>query len=252
MPQKIAIISNDPIAIEHIQGCLNSVSATPCDTHVFHDRKGAALWLLNAKELLAIIVDVDMDEGKGMNIFKMAPIKAPTIMYHNPNRFLDELFERFNIYSLHKNCSQQECAKIMTDFKSVKPKFNPNIPGVLRRFFAGLSADGEALLLQTGNRFETIALTDVLHLTEQQDGSCKLLDHTLQVYKLNRPFQSLVPDLKDLGFCQTNSTTLLNTKYLEMYNAKYKVAILVQNKGRLSVDEAFAHELQEAANQKTT
>ena len=252
MPQKIAIISNDLKAIDHIKGCLKAVTTIPYDTHVFHDRKDAALWLLNARELLAIIVDVEMDNGKGLSIFKMAPIQAPTIMYFNPNRYLDQLFERFNIYSLHKNCSQRECADIMSDFNAAKPKYNPNIPGVLRRFFAGLSADGEDLLLRAENRFQTIALADVIHLTEQPDGSCKLLDNASQVYELNRPFQTLLTDLKDLGFCQTNSTTLLNTKYLELYNPKYNVAILAQNKGRLSVDEAFAHELQDAANQKTT
>ncbi len=205
--KKAILIEDDPEVLLYFTKYCKQSALNFSMEKVFSKIRDAAIWLLSNKDIDYIFLSLTLENNRGANIFKQAPIRSKLIIITPENSFIRQVCSQANVPFVvkpieAKNINQQ--IEVADNPMSLKP----NIPGMVRRLFSHYLPEEKEFLVEAEHKLLTIKLEQVCYF-QRFDDHIRVVDLSGNVYTIRRPFEALIADLEEEALFQPHEDYLV-------------------------------------------
>ncbi len=189
--------------------------------------KEAVNYLKPQPELDLIFLDIQLNDGLSLDIFKKVEVLCPVIFATAYDQYLLKAFQENSIDYLLKPIKQRELENALQKYDRLKNHFSPDIQSLTKMFQGGNATNFKSrLLVKKGIHFTSIA-TDDIHYFFSEHKVTFAVDTTGQKMMVDESLSDLESQLDPANFYRLNRKYLANLKGVDKFISNGKGKMIV-------------------------
>jgi DNA-binding LytR/AlgR family response regulator len=188
-----------------------------------------------------IFMDIHLKDGISFSIFDRVKISAPIIFITAFDNFMVKAFEQTSIEYLLKPINEQELAKAISKYRTLKDHFLNNHENLLKFLSEKDTSRKSRIVVKKGIEFQSILLDEVAYFYTEQKISF-LVTREGKKFLVDKNLKELEEELDPRKFYRANRKFIINIDFVKSYRSYDKIKILVELTVPLSEDIIVSQE----------
>ncbi|MGI9544588.1 MAG: LytR/AlgR family response regulator transcription factor [Cyclobacteriaceae bacterium] len=167
---KVAIIEDEPLAIQHLTGLIYMFDASIEIVYKCDSVKKAVKWFQSSPTVDLVFLDIQLADGLSFDIFDKASVSTPIIFTTAYNEYAIRAFKVNSVDYLLKPIDQEELTNAMQKFQSWRSKPLPQADTLqkLAQLLGHKEPTKERFIVKVGEHIHSIPMEEVSFFYSQE------------------------------------------------------------------------------------
>lgn len=232
----VLIIEDEKPAADQLMRLLKQTSASVEVVRTIGSIRESVAWLAQNEMPDLILLDIELSDGRSLEIFKQCRITCPVIFTTAYDEYLIEAFGYNGIDYLLKPIRVDKLKSALQKYEKLRSHFTGRIDALLQTVAAEKPRYKERLLVKKGVDFVSIKTEETAYFYSEFKITF-LVDRAGQKYMLDKPLGVLEQELDPKAFFR------LNRKYLAHIQAITRFKSFEKGKIRIDLSPAVKEEV---------
>lgn len=226
---KILIIEDEEPASERIIAMVREFDPSTHILATLRSVKESVDWLTHHAAPDLIIVDIQLNDGLSLDIFKTIPVPTPLIFTTAYDEYLMKAFEFNSIDYLLKPIQKEKFHHSLAKYLKLKQHFTGNLVSLFEQLKEGPAVPPQRLVVKKGADFISVKTEDVAYFYTEHK-IVFLVDNVGKRYIVDKPLAELEEELDKALFCRVNRKYIVHINAIVKFKPHEKGKVLLELK----------------------
>lgn len=224
---KILIVEDEEPASERIIAMVREFDPSIRILATLRSVKESLEWLKHNAAPDLIIVDIQLNDGLSLDIFKAHPVPSPLVFTTAFDEYLMKAFEFYSIDYLLKPIQKVKLHGALTKYLKLKQHFTGDLVSFSEQFQRkGSSLPSSRLIVKKGTDFVSIKIDDVAYFYTEHK-IVFLVNNVGKRYIVDKPLAELEGELDTGTFFRANRKYIVHINAVVSFKSHEKGKLLV-------------------------
>lgn len=224
---KILIIEDEEPASERIGAMVREFDPAIHILATLRSVKESLEWLRSHAAPDLIIVDIQLNDGLSLEIFKTNPAPSPLIFTTAYDEYLMKAFEFNSIDYLLKPIQKEKLHNALSKYLKLKQHFTGNLVSLFEQLRDGSTSSPQRLIVKKGTDFVTVKADDVAYFYTEHK-IVFLVDNVGKRYIVDKPLAELESQLDKTLFFRVNRKYLVHANAVTRFKPYEKGRVVIE------------------------
>jgi len=224
---KAVIIEDEKTALDNLMHHIQLTREPVTVIATLETVEDSVAWFLANPAPDLIFMDIHLKDGISFSIFDRVKISAPIIFITAFDNFMVKAFEQTSIEYLLKPINEQELAKAIAKYRTLKDHFLNNHENLLKFLSEKDTSRKSRIVVKKGIEFQSILLEEVAYFYTEQKISF-LVTREGKKFLVDKNLKELEEELDPKKFYRANRKFIINIDFVKSYRSYDKIKILVE------------------------
>ena len=224
---KAVIIEDEKTALDNLMHHIQLTREPVTVIATLETVEESVTWFLANLAPDLIFMDIHLKDGISFSIFDRVKISAPIIFITAFDNFMVKAFEQTSIEYLFKPINEQELAKAIAKYRTLKDHFLNNHENLLKFLSEKDTSRKSRIVVKKGIEFQSILLDEVAYFYTEQKISF-LVTRDGKKFLVDKNLKELEEELDPKKFYRANRKFIINIDFVRSYRSYDKIKILVE------------------------
>lgn len=223
---KILIIEDEEPASERLIAMIREIDPGIRILAVLRSVNESVAWLALHAAPDLIIVDIQLNDGLSLEIFKRSPVPSPLIFATAFDDYLMKAFEFNSIDYLLKPIDKEKLRRALEKYSSLRHHFNGNFVSLFEQI-SGRADVKDRIVVKKGGDFIAVRTEQIAYFYSEHKISF-LVDREGKRYIVDKPLAEIQSGLDGKKFFRLNRTFLVHVDAVAKFRSSEKGKLTVE------------------------